>query len=288
LRQLFWFVFIFLLFGCGTVKPQLEKASVNNSPENNWLDYYPSSSTPRGCVLLVHGLNMNSGALKPIAEFMASQGFFARIIILQGHNPKLPWPSKISEDDWLKELETAYLDLKTKYPALPLVNVSYSMGAPLSLVFLKNHPEAQFEKFIFLAPAITTKCQAVLLRLLTLFDFIPIYLPSLAPEGYRSHNNTSLRAYSAFFSLERQASDVRDSQNILHQKALIFLSPDDELISLPCLNRWIRKNQLQWKVQELNPGSQDLPKHLIVDENSLGKVEWNRLKDSIASFISSD
>lgn len=265
-----------------------ERSIKHRENRQSWLDFAPKDD-PNSLAMIIPGLNEKPEAFTQIANLLAAQGVYTRIVVLEGHRTDETWAKNLKAKDWLDDLKYAYQDLTKNYPNLEIANISFSLGAPLTLVFLKENPEAKFKETIFLAPAITPKRKSILVKLLTQMNFFGFSLPSLAPANYRVHDHTSLSAYAALFKLIKACQTIGQEKNISQSHVQIFLRPDDELISLENLKFWLQENDLNWELYILDnkPLDSDLPAHLLSDENNFGKEAWQNMKITLANLSQS-
>jgi hypothetical protein len=110
-------------------------------------------------------------------------------------------------------------------------------------------------------------------------------LPSLAPVEYRSHEETSLRAYAALFDTIKIAESFDSSMRL--KDVMIIQRSSDELIDYEATNAWGKSTFNKPTLLKLN-GSQSnsLPSHLMIDQRSTTVLEWDKIKLEIKSFLS--
>ncbi len=257
-----------------------------NSPlvsEHQWS--VPDTVPIRGVVLVTHGLNNKPSVMDKFATYLVGDGYAVLRLALTGHrgegNPK----ELTTAENWRGDLLRAFRAITTRFPDQPIYTVGYSLGALVTIVVVDENPAMKFSRMVFLAPAVSLSTKTRFIELLTPFRFVGSSLPSLTPPQYRSRGTTPLAAYNAMFSLEGDAEKLTRKQELNEIPTKIFLSSGDELVSVKRLKRWLSKNELvTWTVHELAPSGTSY-NHLIVDEDSLGHAEWERLTSEISAFF---
>lgn len=244
---------------------------------------------PRALALVVHGLNLNPLKMKAYALALNEMGISVLLTSLTGHRGSLKEQKDVLYQDWLDDMHTHYCALKKeslKLGNLPLYQLSFSLGTLTTLSYVaetKNHP---FEKNIFIAPAAWIHWYSQIPQYLSFFSG-RLGIPSGNLRSYRSQDTTSVAAYQAMADA-RKAVEKADPQ--LYQKdTLIFLDPEDELVSLKKLKSFKEESDLKsWNIVTVTNADHTLEKsfhHLIVDEPSLGKSEWKRVLSQIEKFF---
>ena len=248
-----------------------------------WLDYKPSES-PKSAIILIHGLNNNPKNLEDLANHFKELNFIARIVVLKGHQSAEDWPGDLSSKDWIQNIKDAYQDLRANYPDIPIYNLSYSLGAPLTVSFLKSDSKYKFDGIIFIAPALKLKSKSLIMRAISNLHFLGIKIPSFTPKEFRIHSSTSLKAYRALFELQRDSLDLEEKTILKNTPGKIFLRSEDEFIDIKGIENWLKLNQLNWSVTFLNEKDSNLPEHLMINKRSLNKKSWEVLTNEIENI----
>ncbi len=153
---------------------------------------------------------------------------------------------------------------------------------------MQQYSYAEFQKMIFLSPAFTPNYKLMFIRILSIFDFTGLSLPSFTPKSYRAHSWLSLSVYSSFLRIVDLIQVVKNSQQLNKIPTKIYLSDRDELISQLKLERWLERNRLSnWNIAALNLKPENLSPvyHLSFAPVYLGESEWGRLKTEIKEFL---
>ncbi len=252
----------------------------------NWL---ATKNKPLGVVILIHGLNNDPNLFLQLANVLAENSYHVALLSLSGHRQDEDFQRSGSKANWLNDVEGACRLAGSKYPELPLYNVSFSLGSTLA-THAADKPNApcQFHKMVFFAPAFVLSGKIQLIRLLLPLKYFGLSIPSKNPKPYRAHDSTPLTAYSALFSLANSVRKISADSPLHKIDTLILLSQEDELISWDKLTQWLKRNSLnRWKLESVKPKAsfEGSYEHLIVDEASLGSEEWKRVSEKILDFL---
>ena len=280
-------IFLAALLSCSA------SAQGGSTDDADKLTWFLSAGNARGTVIILPGLNDKPETMFELADTLSRVGYNALVCAFAGQRPGEFFSEYSAEDfaaAWLADIDSAVSAAKTKFPELPLYNLSYSLGGAVTISYLERLPASPFKKLFFLAPAIRLNLRARALRLLLPFKIFNLSLPSLAPKQFRAHDYTSLRSYSALFgvidSLQRSSFDAGKLNAI---PAVIALSPEDELVSENGIKDWLKEKDLSsWKLISLRPNPQQkgIYKHQVFNEAGLGPEEWHRLLAMITETFS--
>lgn len=250
----------------------------------------PSDQDARGVLLFVHGLNLNPAAMLPLRTKLLGLGYPSYQVVLSGH-------SRIAENDepfdasrWRDDVVTGYREVRRRYPQLPVYIVGYSLGGLLAVDVVQRYSDITPRGLVLIAPAVSLHTVIEGTSLLQLFPALAMRVPNIAPEGYRRFSKTPLFWYQNTMSLywDLAEGEVGDSQ-LAQIPALVFLNPSDELVSCDGVKSWIAERGLQgrWSVEVAHPIPEisHSPKHLMIDEDSLGRDEWQRMVGTIEQFL---
>ncbi len=168
-------------------------------------------------VLLIHGFTGSPGEMRPLAEYLAQQGYSIEVPILSGHCTSVHEMNETTYSDWVQSAYDAYnvLDVRTERVIL----VGHSMGGLIAF-YLANR---------YHAAGIVSMCTPMYLahfgaRLAPLVSwFYPIHK---APRPRNTEIMQYLGGYEetpvrAVKSLNRLIRFVRDELNEIHIPVLV-------------------------------------------------------------------
>lgn len=271
--------------------------SLNQSPfelESKELskEYYPKANAPKGVFIVVHGLNLKPSKMSAFVDFLTNKGFYVLRTSLAGHRGSLEEQKSVSWKQWMEGIHQHYCYAKSianKYN-IPLYNLSFSLGALVSLGHIQNIDYNPYRKQILLAPA----------TWIHWYGKIPGWLgflsgdtgiPSKNLAAYRSQPTTSLNCYRAMKEGRKRLDHLKG--HLVSIPNLIVIDPKDELVSLKKIKKFVKDKKLEsyWDILQVSNKETELKKsyhHLIVDRKSLGKNQWNSLLERLSAFIDSE
>lgn len=253
-----------------------------------------------GVALVIHGLNLRPERMSPLADVLRQWGLTVVFCSLRGHGANYqPHPDcasdgarlatlrQVSYTGWRSEIEVAYQAAAAlaQTADLPLFLVAFSLGGLLGCDLLATAPTVQFDRMVLLAPALALRT----------FGHWPGWLArwpaftlrSFAPRAYRANPATSIAAYSALYSALRNLH--RHAGPRLNVPTLVLMNPQDELLSLSGIRRFMQRTHLsQWRLQLVNkkPLRRELAfRHLIIDEESVGPHAWQTMLAQIKAHL---
>ncbi len=244
-----------------------------------------SNTSPKGVILTLHGLNNKPQVMSSFCQFFQAEGFHVLQVSLSGHEHK---NLDVTEEHWLQDIANAVSEAQRQYPNLPFYNISYSLGSLVTTAYLDHQQKSPFKKMIFLAPAIRPNVATSLIRLLSPLRVFGFSLPSFAPSSYRAHRSTPLAFYNSLFILVDQVQTLQNPITLNEVPTKIVIAKNDELVSTRSLRTWVEKNALfRWQVEIIKPQptSRLSYRHLIIDKQTLGEKEWDRLTKEISDFF---
>lgn len=269
---------------------QAEQAARGYAPDERSAWVAPLVAPERAVALLVHGLNLRPDKMNPLAHTLAQQGIRVLRVTLHGHGcHHLHDLRHVEAADWFYDMLRAYCIAATyaRQHALPLYYLGYSLGGSLVVDVLHRQwaEPITFDAMVLFAPGIALRPGvATLARAVPLLMRLP-WIRGLIPRSknlsdYACHPGTPLQAYYA----ERQATEVlrrRGLAGLDHIPTMIFLDPDDELISLSNTQALLREAGLQqWSLWAVRKSPGHLPEalhHLLIDERVVGPEQWQTL-----------
>ena len=310
--SIFWFFsFIFLPLASGHVLPCssknqkeiLTKLNTAESPykyDSTELNRWFSSSKPyKGASLLLHGLNNRPSTMNHLALHLSTLGYIALRGSLRGHRGSLEESQEVTMTKWREDVDQLYClaSLKSRQFKVPFIINCYSLGCLLFLDLFKrirnSGQQNMVDKAIFISPALKVKPE--LSWLSHVIKILPSnwMIPSSNIRTYRSLYGTSISSYKAFFELLEKShrNHFAKPKSIGFPQTLTLLNPKDELVdakSIIQLFRKMPKKQSQWKLIEVENRNATTIKHinhLLLDEESLGKIKWLEWKKQISLFL---
>lgn len=263
---------------------------LNDVPDKE-LSIHKMHSNPKFVAIVVHGLNLKPSRMTALEDLLQSNGAEILRVALLGHRGSLEEQKQVTWNQWLDQFHDHYCFAKERAKKLniPLINLSYSLGALVSLGHIHNQEKWPYEKLIMIAPAAWIHWYG---KIPGWFSFLGggIGLPSKNLVEYRSQNTTSLAAYE---SMDHGRSEVENlTSRFLKRPTLIAIDPDDELVSLKKIKKFIKQDESSsWKVLELSNKKTRLKKsyhHLIIDEDSMGPKSWKTFSKELSSFLTGE
>lgn len=223
----------------------------------------------------------------PLIELVTGQGSDVYLVCLRGHGLNDGDGNKITAPVWQNQVVAAYQIAREAANRLfvPLYLMGYSLGALLGQsALLPAGGATHFDKQVLLAPATAIRRRCYLLKVFIFMGF-PSRVPSFSPRAYRVHPFLPLNFYRILFAEEQKLLRAGP----LNQPTLVLIDPADELISLRKLKKQIQRFGLsRYKVVVLNKsrkGRTGTYHHLILDEATMGKENWEKAKKEIITFL---
>ena len=275
---------LMVLNGCCTIPLTPSGAPVcsgvsGDTKSASW--FLTDSPSPRGVILVVHGLNNKPELMQPLIAELTASGFHALRLSLVREGTDL-------EQHWRQQLEAAYCEAGRRFPDLPRSAAAYSMGAALVTDFMARFPDHRLQSAVLFAPALSLPKFTALLRPLLPLRVLGLGLPSFAPGDYTAKPFTSLRAYQGLYNVIDGLRSTEDVSGLAKPRVLVLMRPNDELVSFTGLQRWIAARQLsKWKLEALSSQCAGVHRfaHLIMLPESLGDEEWRRMSEKTVSFF---
>lgn len=254
--------------------------------------YYPANERYNPPVplkaagLVVHGLNLDPKAMNDLTYFMALQGLLVYRGALLGHRVKLSEYQDVTRQGWLEEIVELHRLGRADNPHLPMVCAGFSLGA-LLILDAQSQGMISCDQMILLAPAAVTHVPHWVVSLARSVLPEMLALPSANPLAYRRHDQLVLKPNFLAYDSMKAVSEADPKK--LNVPTLVLMSKQDEVVSYDGVKNWISSRGLSnWVFEDLTvEGTQHKKQvhHLIVDEASLGTVEWKRVTNKIADFM---
>ncbi|MBI5446011.1 MAG: alpha/beta hydrolase [Deltaproteobacteria bacterium] len=245
--------------------------------------WHPSRvEAPKGAVLVSHGLNCSPGAMGAFVEVLTRAGF--HVLQLAFRTCRAPAERSSFHELWLEDFAAGYARLRELSQGLPRYHLGFSLGGLVGTAFLQRDPAARFERVVLLAPALSLRPAASILRLLVPLGSLGLSLPSFCPARYRNRRSTPLAEYRALLRLVREVEDLRPGTGAATIPTKVLMEPRDELVSYRGVKRWVQRNGSPGWCLELVRLDRQLGlrrPHLLLDELAVGSSCWARLTREI-------
>lgn len=85
----------------------------------------------KNLIILVHGFGASATETRPLGEFLYSQGYDVKGVLLKGHGTKPDDLDKVSWEEWIGNIQEAYDEYRSKYTNIFVGGTS--MGGALAL-----------------------------------------------------------------------------------------------------------------------------------------------------------
>jgi carboxylesterase len=154
-------------------------------------------------VLLVHGFTASTAEMRPLAEYLHTQGYTVCGPLLPGHNT---FPENINNyrwEDWVATVEEAYKELAKDCKQIFIGGES--TGGVLALYLATYHPE--ISGILTYAPALKLNLRAVdLILLYLLAPFVPYLRTEDSDDGlaWRGYQARPLKGVIQLLQLQRK------------------------------------------------------------------------------------
>lgn len=267
---------------------ELKTSSFTTDPLES-SEWQQNSDKPSFIAVVTHGLNLRPSKMNAYIKFLNDHGGKTLRVALEGHRGSLEEQKQVTWTKWLDQYHDHYCLASKEADRLkvPLINLSFSLGALVSLGHMAHQERNPYQKIILIAPAAWVHWFGEIPQWFT-FLGPEIGIPSKNLKAYRSQKTTSLAAYEA---MGQGRKDVQEIPNkILEKKTFIIIDPEDELVSVKKIQTFIEERKLNkyWSILKVSNINSDLKKsfhHLIVDELSLGKNQWKKVLESLSAFL---
>jgi esterase/lipase len=257
---------------------------------SNHIVYHPALLPGKTAVTLVtHGLNLKPDAMLPLINWLREHGSDVYLVQLSGHHKGGMDIKEVTSSVWQMEMLEGYRMAKkaSLEGPVPLFFLGYSLGALLgqSMIALSGE-STPFDKQILLAPAFAIRPRSYLVKLL-FFLGKHRNLPSYTPKGYRVNESLPLHIYDILFREERRV--LTSGFNQTNIPALVIIDPRDELVSYQKLRKQVNRFGLtNYRLIILDHSLKARNQryhHLIIDERTMGKRNWEMVIDEINRFL---
>jgi esterase/lipase len=250
--------------------------------------FSPIGSRPKAIALVAHGLNLRPSKMNSLVKVLTNENVEVLRLSLGGHRGSKREGLFTTHQGWRNEFQAHYcLALKkAKKESLPIYYLGFSLGALIGLDFLNTQDFHHVKKMILISPATDVHWYSKIPGKLGWIGG-KISLPSKNLKEYRSQPSTSLASYSAMKESQKSLQEV--NINSLNIPTLIYVDPDDELVSLKKIKKRISKHSLDnWKLKTISNKGSTLKKtyhHLVVDKASMGPKVWEDVTSQIKNHF---
>lgn len=265
----------------------ISQAEAATCPSNSQIAVELPSGTPKGVVVLAHGLNHRPDKMGDIVKALHAQGYAVVRAVLSGHDGDLEKFKKADRETWRNDMFGAYCTARAlaSKENLPLHFFGYSLGTLINADLLESEPDlgVRYDRMVYLAPALSVKTTSYLVKALGIFgdDFL---VPSVADPAYRaSCDGTPMAAYNALFdSVDRmEGKSFERSREI---PTLVLMDPSDEMVSWKGLRELAEHKKLPWTfvpVSNYGATMKSTYHHMIASEEAVGAHVWEKMMDAV-------
>lgn len=278
---------------CSNTPSTLEELNTSSysikAEESSSLSYPQNGTKPQFVAIVVHGLNLRPSKMKAFENLLHGHNAITLRVALEGHRGSLEEQKHVTWQKWQQQYHDHFCLAQSlaKKHSVPLINLSFSLGALVSLGHVGNQENWPYLKTIFIAPAAWIHWYG---NIPSWFNFLGggIGIPSKNLKEYRSQATTSLAAYEAMANGRNEIEEM--PSQLLKNETLIIMDPNDELVSLKKIKQFLNEKNIQdfWDILEVSNKETTLKKsyhHLIVDEKSLGANQWKALQERLSAFL---
>jgi alpha-beta hydrolase superfamily lysophospholipase len=218
----------------------------NDPPDVFWRSW--DCPSPRGAVLIVHGLAEHSGRYEHVGRFLAGHGWAAYALDTRGHG-RSPGPKVHVGDfaEFLEDVRGVLGRVRDRHAGLPLFLLGHSQGGLVVLQYALRHPDG-LAGVVVSSPLLDSHpslrpSKAFGLAIVALLRLAPgLRLPSGVDPRAISRDPAVVKAYvedplvshrvspAWYAALRRAQSEVRAGAARLAVPALVLATPDDRLV----------------------------------------------------------
>jgi esterase/lipase len=262
------------------------------SERTHWRPAATAPTQPKkGVAIVSHGINLRPSKMSAIATVFNEEGYDVLQVTLRGHSGNLDEFKNVTRDQWLEDTLIAYCAAakRAKDLQLPLIYVGFSLGGLMGqrLLNAELKQKIEFQKVFLFAPALRLKNTSKLADLFKGFGkgFIT---PNPMPRSYSANaNGVPVGGYQALFDNVEQIK----KEGYLRSKmpTYVFIDRRDEVVDAKKVIEKVMANNLlsSWVLHDVKGAGDHFPRvrHLILDEKTLGKEEWQRMSDLIRAYL---
>lgn len=218
-----------------------------------------------------------------LAEVFRSAGFAVLRPAFTGHCGHNKHYLNVHATDWDRDAREFHALAKAKADELgvPLHLVAYSFSAAIYQALAE---ELRFTSKIYFAPAIAIRFWFPVAALLA--KAIPrATYRSMNLQGYYANATSGMLAVQALEHFVRRVAALRKKDD--PTPTLVWIDPKDELVSYKGIRIQAGRRK-SWRLEKIsNAGARMNPAyhHLIINEDSIGKEEWERVVNGSVEFL---
>ncbi|MEM7340583.1 MAG: alpha/beta hydrolase [Actinomycetota bacterium] len=247
------------------------------------------AAEPLSVAIVVHGLNTKASLMDELIEVLVAGGHHCARVSLYGSGGVSAGNGAPVRERWREIYASACDEAATRFPTLPLTGVAFSLGSLITLDYLGRDPTRSFKSLVLLAPPLSLRPVAQLVRYLVPLSRTGLRLPSAAPKSVRQRWATPLSEYSALLDLASDVGRVADGPRLRQTPCLVMVSPNDELVDAAGVSRWVEAHGLgaRWTTTAVMERRSITPsrRHLIVTEASIGAEAWRSLRTAVLDHL---
>jgi len=207
-----------------------------------WQSWVPA--TPRGVVVIIHGLAEHGGRYAKTAGFLSGNGWAVYTCDLRSHglSPDLPKAGRVHVGrftDYFHDVDAVTNLARQQHPGLPLYILGHSMGGLISISYVLEKPQG-LAGAIISSPALGTH-------------------PDFKPPVFLKMMVGILSVLAPRVLVDSEL----DTQAISRDPAVVKAYLDDPLVSQKISARWYRELLKTMKKAHRNAGSLAIPMLLM-------------------------
>ncbi|MEM7533042.1 MAG: alpha/beta hydrolase [Chloroflexota bacterium] len=254
-----------------------------------------------GVALVIHGLNFRPAKMDHIINLLTQAGIDVLALSLRGHGDNFERKASVSDDWarmqtlraisyelWRDEVYHAYelvVQYSQEHHHIPVFFVGYSMGALLVCDLLQSNPHIHFDKMILFSPSLAVHWYTYAFNPFKALRGLTTQLS--ASIGYRANTLTGTNAFRALYqALDHFHKNL--NQNCLNIPTLVFMDPEDELVSYRKVKRLIEDHDItQWQLTPLvkQGNARRYFHHLVINPHCVGEETWADVSHKITVHL---
>ncbi|MCA9507848.1 MAG: alpha/beta fold hydrolase [Myxococcales bacterium] len=256
-----------------------------------WIDE-PTDQNVQAVVILLHGLNLKPAKMDDWAHLLQNHGALVVRFALFGHSGEKDHMSQVDENIWRQQFHNAMLEAQSQaqHHKVPIYFLGFSLGALVGLEWLAQQekaPSPSISKMVLIAPAIATPWYSKAAVSFMSWFGRTLTMPSRSPKEYRANPGTSVAAYQALFALKNSLEKTQFKNTNI--PTLLMIDKHDELVPSKSIKKIINSKRLsKWILDTVdNHFAYDNYgfRHLMVDENAVGKTLWEELEKKVTNHF---
>ena len=225
--------------------------------------------------IVLHGLNNHPKVMNELVHEINAMGSDCLRLTLTGHNGNDD--AEASRQAWLSDISKAVEYANKTYPDAEIHFLGFSAGGAAIINYLDRNPQMPAKQALLIAPALSLRAYAHLVRIFLPLGHIGIPAFSVAPADYRRYTFPSFKLYQALFETQAAVEFLTNQDRFKKIRLNILLADGDELISGEGIREWVINNGLadSAEVRTITFGD-SVPdyKHQIIDKATVGEKNW--------------